>query len=557
MSLHTSCDPCTRIEENSPATKWCVDCEDALCVNCVKAHKCSKISMGHHVIDIDAISALPGEVLTIQEKCSRHPDFIIDFFCNQHDVICCRNCVSKDHRSCDKVMPLEMASNNAKKSSFFHDISEGMKQVHLTLKTTVQNRQQHRDRMKIDEKTIVRQISAFKESIIKKLDELENSTLLEMHTVSQSSICQMEREESELEKSVSLIEKHLKQLDFLTNNSSNKHVFLLLHRLLPILSKEENNLEKILANLSDVRLVYDQTENLLSGIKHLGTIRLKKESCKIRFKPFKHMEAQEISVLSKPPKSFKFGYIIDRTIDYVSGMVVDKDDNLILADRSYLRMYSKDGKSVKECKLGGTAWDISYHKKSGRIVVALQANGIQFVDNFIPQRKISVKNIADCRGVTWVDDNVYVGGSDSNGKSGINILDSNGQHINIINIISSISSTSSVYNIHHRDHNIYYTNLNSVYCIKKDGSNVFTFSSPDLRRTYGIDTDSQGNVYVVGLGSNNILRLSPDGQNSDIIMKKEEDISYPVTFCFGRDFKKLFFVSTEYGKRVVAYNCEY
>jgi hypothetical protein len=53
-------------------------------------------------------------------------------------------------------MPLEMASNNAKTSSLFHDISEGMKQVHLTLKTTVQNRQQNRDRIKIDEKTIVR-----------------------------------------------------------------------------------------------------------------------------------------------------------------------------------------------------------------------------------------------------------------------------------------------------------------------------------------------------------------------------------------------------------------
>jgi streptogramin lyase len=60
-----------------------------------------------------------------------------------------------------------------------------------------------------------------------------------------------------------------------------------------------------------------------------------------------------------------------------------------------------------------------------------------------------------------------------------------------------------------------------VYCIKKDGSDVFTFSSPDLRGTNGIDTDRQGNVYVVGLGSNSMLRLSPDGQNSDIIMRKE------------------------------------
>ena len=458
--------------------------------------------------------------------------------------------MSEDHRSCDKVMPLEMASNNAKTSPLFHDISEGMTQVHLTLKTAVQNRRKNRDRMKIEEKNIVRQISAFKASVIKKLDELEKSALLEIQTASQDSIYQMEREESELEKSVSLIEKHLQQLDFLTKNGSNQHVFLLLHRLLPILSKENNHLEEIVANLADVSLVYDQPQNALFSVKHLGTIRLKKEPCAIKLKPFKHKEAQAISVQSKLPKSLKFSYRIDRTFECVSGMVVDKDDNLILAYNSFLRMYNKDGKYVKECKLGGTAWDISCHKKSARIVVALHNNGVQFVDNFVAHTKIRIQNIHSCYGVTWVDDNVYVGGHDIDFNSRIIILDSNGQHI------SSISSIDSVYYIYHRDHNIYYTDYHKVYCIKKDGSSVFTFNSPDVKGIYGIDTDRQGNVYVVGRDSNNILRLSPDGQNSDIIMKKEDCISQPITLCFSRDFKKLF-VSNEGGKRVVVYNCEY
>jgi hypothetical protein len=46
-----------------------------------------------------------------------------------------------------------------------------------------------------------------------------------------------------------------------------------------------------------------------------------------------------------------WSYIIDRTFEKIYDMVVDNDDNLILADQSFLRMYSKDGKSVKECKL--------------------------------------------------------------------------------------------------------------------------------------------------------------------------------------------------------------
>jgi hypothetical protein len=85
-------------------------------------------------------------------------------------------------------------------------------------------------------------------------------------------------------------------------------------------------------------------------------------------------------------------------------MVVDKDNNLILADKSFLRMYSKDGKYVKECELGGKAWDISYHKMSGRIVVALQSNGVQFVDNFIAQTKIRLLSLSTTIPVTLSND---------------------------------------------------------------------------------------------------------------------------------------------------------
>jgi hypothetical protein len=79
-------------------------------------------------------------------------------------------------------------------------------------------------------------------------------------------------------------------------------------------------------------------------------------------------------------------------------MVVDKDDNLILADESFLQMHNKDGEYVKQCKLGGTVWDISCHNKSGRIIVALLDDGIQFVENFVAHTKISVQNIITCYG---------------------------------------------------------------------------------------------------------------------------------------------------------------
>jgi hypothetical protein len=51
-------------------------------------------------------------------------------------------------------MPLAKASENAKTSFLFHDISDGMKYVQLTLKKVVQNRQENKDRVKIEQKLI-------------------------------------------------------------------------------------------------------------------------------------------------------------------------------------------------------------------------------------------------------------------------------------------------------------------------------------------------------------------------------------------------------------------
>ena len=61
--------------------------------------------------------------------------------------------------------------------------------------------------------------------------------------------------------------------------------------------------------------------------------------------------------------SFKLSYRINRTFGYVTDMVVDQDDNLILADKSFVLLYSGDGKSITESIVWGTAWDVSYHKK--------------------------------------------------------------------------------------------------------------------------------------------------------------------------------------------------
>jgi hypothetical protein len=68
-----------------------------------------------------------------------------------------------------------------------------------------------------------------------------------------------------------------------------------------------------------------------------------------------------------------------------------------------------------------------------------------------------------------------------------------------------------------------YSVVDSLYCIKPDGEEVFTYSSSDLRDTWGVTTDNHGNVYIVGRYSDSIHRLRPDGTFINIILKEEHN----------------------------------
>ena len=95
--------------------------------------------------------------------------------------------------------------------------------------------------------------------------------------------------------------------------------------------------------------------------------------------------------------------------------------------------------------------------------------------------------------------------------------------------------------------NICYSDDFSLYYIKPDGEEVFTYNSPDLRKAWGVTTDNHGNVYIVGRYSNNIHRLRPDGTFIDIILKDEDNIKYPITCCFHRNYRKFYVLNNNGG----------
>jgi hypothetical protein len=125
--------------KNSTAVKYCSDCEEKLCGDCAGSHLRFKAFRSHHVIDLSSI----GSKIPTSSKinCEIHTDIQIDYFCSQHDDVCCRACIPDLHSSCKNVLPLDVASKDVKHSSLLSDTLQELDHMTETLDKLVSNRE--------------------------------------------------------------------------------------------------------------------------------------------------------------------------------------------------------------------------------------------------------------------------------------------------------------------------------------------------------------------------------------------------------------------------------
>ena len=107
-----SCAACKADGDNKPAVKYCLDCSQPICQQCVDSHRRIKQIQNHKLLDQFNQEALKlVHFLSTSLNCPKHPDKTIELECKDHDVMCCLTCATVEHRSCRQV--LEVASQVA------------------------------------------------------------------------------------------------------------------------------------------------------------------------------------------------------------------------------------------------------------------------------------------------------------------------------------------------------------------------------------------------------------------------------------------------------------
>ena len=229
MASADLCEPCLVNSEASLVAKmYCSDCEDKLCEECAESHLRSKAFKYHHVIYLSSVgSSMPP---SSKINCEIHTDVHIDYFCSQHDALCCGACLSDSHKSCETVIPLVLASKDVKNSSLLSDTLKELDNMTETLATMVANRDDNQKLLEQKRSSIIKHIGTVKTTLIKHLDDLEQQLITEVESVKEKHVSTITREKDEMSQLTSVLKDKRQQLEFLKHHCSDNHLFLVLRK---------------------------------------------------------------------------------------------------------------------------------------------------------------------------------------------------------------------------------------------------------------------------------------------------------------------------------------
>jgi hypothetical protein len=414
-----------------------------------------------------------------------------------------------------------------------------------TLQKIEENRDENKKLLKQKKSLIIKQISAAKSKVLKYLDDIEERLITEVESVQEKNEEKINKEKHDICQLTSILKDNKQELEFVKDHGSNNQLFLTLRKQITIIQKTDKKIHDMSSAINEIDMEFKEIKNV--NIETIGSLSQITRPCPIKYKSMKaqheQVEVDRSQTLTEFIKEDEIN--LTRGVHELTDMAVTSDNKLLLCDYSDKKVYIyKDYKTYEDkISLTSSPYCITVVPCTDKAVVTLPREGsIQFI-NTTNNTKDNMIDIGEwCYGVTAVKDKIYIGGVDK-----VIILNIDGS------LVRKIATTGINYNLLYNERNdqLLLRQNGELCCINLDGHVIYRY---DISGWRGLAVDQQGHVYISGLDSHDIHRLSPDGTFRDIVLSKHDGVDEPRSITFNNDFTKLFIING--GKTVLVYSCK-
>lgn len=532
----TNCTVCEAQSIVKTAAKWCSECDEFFCPDCLKYHSNAKSTKRHAVIDISDLHELPEVVLNIKHHCKEH-GALFQNYCLSHEQPCCRKCINSTHKNCTDLPPIDEAIKDARSSIALGDIQERLQNLKMYLGGVFQEKETNAKEIKAQSKIIIEQITSIRLKLNQDLDCLEREILQKVSELTNDALHSIEKLLKDLKGKQDRIDELYNGIITMKNHASELQVFLGTKEFELEVSTQENEIEKLPNDQLILRSIVFQESKQVSAfssklVSYFGDVVIEIKPLMTSYLKGKEQQAQN-SIQKRKFKDIELKLVnkLNFKGKFVFGSAILENDTVCFADphSKTLSVSNINGDMLYTIGLPIEPYDI--------VLVTDQTLAVTTAKKSCPLLIVNVKDRLVEKTIQTKES--IFGISFADGKLICNSSQMGLISVNLENgIITKLEIGNKVQDAYVAVHvgKIYCTNsrfgFQSVQCYNANKTLAWEFRNKSLCGPRGIAVDKTGIVYVGNQDGGNVILISLDGSEHKTI--KIDSIHQPRTLRFNK-----------------------
>ena len=211
--------------------------------------------------DTGALGKLPLIMI-----CMIHTDKDLEYYCADHDVMCCSACVNIDHRRCDRVMFIKDITEEPTDRKIVAEAAVELREIRKNFDDIFKDTGEIVDNLEKQRYEIRERRDALRNQVMAMLDKLDTSSELEMEAIIQRAGQDMGQDSESSREILNQIDTSIQVLDAAVGHASANQLFVAGKRSVADRQKYMNLLNKSMGSVQNIQLEYkpDQTLERLS-----------------------------------------------------------------------------------------------------------------------------------------------------------------------------------------------------------------------------------------------------------------------------------------------------
>ncbi|XP_033726354.1 tripartite motif-containing protein 2-like [Pecten maximus] len=540
------CKPCqTKGNMTNPAKSWCKKMDETFCETCkVQLH--DNIHSDCDILDITGCcGARPKQEKSVP-RCDQHDKKKV-WYCEDHQLLGCQICVFKDHRRCEVVTTAMEYFQKLKDGSQLADIQDMLKKNAEVVDFIVKDFDEQLQNLVQNQETALQSITALRQKVDKRLNKLQKD-------VTDKLIASFKEEKRNTEASLRQCERLMNSMlntmkSSVTAVEGNDHI-----ETIVLYQRGQAEVESCKALITDMRKSYTSVSikhHCASGLHNvnddaMGKIIIKKQPRRI---PGSHCHIVPYLLECNVKRIRKFSIKIpsDQNDCYGHGVVYLPSDQIVISDdrNNKIKLFTDKGQFLDELTIRGSPNDLCLVDNNTVAVAVDSPGGIRVVkvkaSKLSLSSEIRMSNGEDCYGITHTDGEfvigTYGGGVYSVTKGGVadllrrykstchSITHDTVKGDTLVSIYNDIPKAVAVSRLSANKRHTDMMKVGVVRCPR------------------GIDVDREGNIYVCGDISHNVVQMSGDGTHARELLTSSNGMNNPMAISVNGDK----FVVTNYG----------